>query len=734
MGTYEELKAAIQQVIRTNGNNEITGALLQNALLSIVNVVGANATFAGIATPNTNPGTADQNVFYLATEAGTYVNFGGIEINMGEAVILSNKTGNWVKTTSGFATQQQLTELESNVGQKDISAELELIQSNAFISDLGNVTSNNNFSIQKVTLKAGMSVILKQDSSQYVAVFSELVRGAYKVISVGTQPKIYLAKEDKDIYISVANTHTINFSFSDVAESAFNANVAASQSQEILQTESWRLADEIIVAENSLMDTGGGIIANAAFDVCQVMIKKGDKVKITAAISSYLAVFAKKIRGERIVLLVGSGNKTYEYVADYSGILVYTKPKASEGLYILRSPISEVAYVGNPLYGKKILCLGDSITEFKYDGMGYPDWIRLKTGAEVYCCGIGGTRISARQATVDAPSTSVEAYAALDIVNIVGALCSGNWSKQIAAAEWLKNNTADDNTAIVQMLSTLNIKSFDYITILAGTNDWTSNYAFGDSNPFGKNAPYYVNSAINRIAYDLSINAPLAKLVAFTPLVRYADQRVDSQWSDVAKNRNRTLAEFSLKLMQEWRSNHIPCGDLYWGMGWNRHNFPAFFLSDDNVHPFQGFEQIADKIIGYLNSDLSNDNELAYLFAQREAIYSVLGMTGIYEYPTANVIAENSMIDAYGGVSTNNGWTIKSISVTKGDVVRLNQGTSIYVSVFAKKNGDKYIPLVVGKGGLIFYEYVADYDGDLYYSLPDGYDDISVVHSDFLAK
>ena len=115
MGTYEELKAAIRQVIRTNGNKEITGALLQNALISIVNVVGANATFAGIATPNTNPGTADQNVFYLATEAGTYINFGGIEINMGEAVILSNKTGNWVKTTSGFATQQQLTELESDV-------------------------------------------------------------------------------------------------------------------------------------------------------------------------------------------------------------------------------------------------------------------------------------------------------------------------------------------------------------------------------------------------------------------------------------------------------------------------------------------------------------------------------------------------------------------------------------------------------------------------------------------
>ncbi len=107
MGTYVDLKTAIDSVIRTNGNNEITGAWLQHVLLSMVNSLGANATFAGIATPETIPGTPDQNVFYLATEAGMYVNFNGIEIAKGEAVILSNKTGNWIKTTTGFATQQQ---------------------------------------------------------------------------------------------------------------------------------------------------------------------------------------------------------------------------------------------------------------------------------------------------------------------------------------------------------------------------------------------------------------------------------------------------------------------------------------------------------------------------------------------------------------------------------------------------------------------------------------------------
>lgn len=63
MANYQELKQAIADVIKTNGNQEITGAILQNVLKSIVSVIGENATFAGIATPETNPGTPDQNYF-----------------------------------------------------------------------------------------------------------------------------------------------------------------------------------------------------------------------------------------------------------------------------------------------------------------------------------------------------------------------------------------------------------------------------------------------------------------------------------------------------------------------------------------------------------------------------------------------------------------------------------------------------------------------------------------------
>ena len=46
MGNYKELKQAVSDVIKTNGNQEITGAILQNTLLSIINSVGKNFQYA----------------------------------------------------------------------------------------------------------------------------------------------------------------------------------------------------------------------------------------------------------------------------------------------------------------------------------------------------------------------------------------------------------------------------------------------------------------------------------------------------------------------------------------------------------------------------------------------------------------------------------------------------------------------------------------------------------------
>lgn len=108
MANWSTLKAAIANIIKTNGNQEITGQLLQNVLNNIVSSVGENSTFAGIATPATNPGVPDGPVFYIATTVGDYANFDGVSVADGEAVILQWNGGAWTKKTTRLATEQEI--------------------------------------------------------------------------------------------------------------------------------------------------------------------------------------------------------------------------------------------------------------------------------------------------------------------------------------------------------------------------------------------------------------------------------------------------------------------------------------------------------------------------------------------------------------------------------------------------------------------------------------------------
>lgn len=114
MANYMTLKTAIQEVIRQNGNNEITGALLQQSLLAMINSLGAGYQFAGVAVPSTNPGTPDQNVFYIASTAGTYANFGNIVIVENETVVLKYN-GTWTKENTGLTTTGRTEQLNKNI-------------------------------------------------------------------------------------------------------------------------------------------------------------------------------------------------------------------------------------------------------------------------------------------------------------------------------------------------------------------------------------------------------------------------------------------------------------------------------------------------------------------------------------------------------------------------------------------------------------------------------------------
>ena len=93
---YDQIKESIKAVIKENGNYEITGNVLQAVLLSMVDTLGPEYQFLGIATKSTVPVVVEGNSFYITTEVGTYTNFknsGNTTITVNQLGILTSTNG-----------------------------------------------------------------------------------------------------------------------------------------------------------------------------------------------------------------------------------------------------------------------------------------------------------------------------------------------------------------------------------------------------------------------------------------------------------------------------------------------------------------------------------------------------------------------------------------------------------------------------------------------------------------
>nr|UWF90098.1 MAG: hypothetical protein [Bacteriophage sp.] len=95
---YDQIKESIKAVIKENGNYEITGNVLQTVLLSMVDTLGPEYQFLGIATKSTVPVVVEGNSFYITVEVGTYTNFK----NSGNTAITVNRLG-ILTSTNGTA-------------------------------------------------------------------------------------------------------------------------------------------------------------------------------------------------------------------------------------------------------------------------------------------------------------------------------------------------------------------------------------------------------------------------------------------------------------------------------------------------------------------------------------------------------------------------------------------------------------------------------------------------------
>lgn len=294
----------------------------------------------------------------------------------------------------------------------------------------------------------------------------------------------------------------------------------------------------------------------------------------------------------------------------YCNLLDYNS--ATDGVWKITSGslVDIISSIGKkvdlPLNDVKLVCFGDSITQFT-DSYGYSwtNYLNNNEGATVYNVAIGGSQIRQRMATSDSPLSSNQAYAALDIYSLVKAACEQNFIYQDAAVSYLIENGENDYSRIISTLKQIDFNSIDMVIIFGGTNDWLNSPDYWGDFETSTDA-MLTSGAIRLIIQTLCSTYPHLQVMFITPIVRWISsslaERTTENWGDNYKVNDTTLKEFVSKIKTLIKNEHLPICDLYTNLGWNQYNFYNFFYDDDGTHPYNGFKEIAKAIANFINS------------------------------------------------------------------------------------------------------------------------------------
>ena len=128
----------VQEILDAVQNKETTRPVLNSSKLitsgAVRNALAEGYLYKGVADHTTNPGTPTEKVFYIASDPGTYSNFGtGISVAEGEVAILKYDTA-WHKEVTGAATAAQVTELGQKVDENcTVDAKRFIVDSEQYI-------------------------------------------------------------------------------------------------------------------------------------------------------------------------------------------------------------------------------------------------------------------------------------------------------------------------------------------------------------------------------------------------------------------------------------------------------------------------------------------------------------------------------------------------------------------------------------------------------------------------
>lgn len=267
---------------------------------------------------------------------------------------------------------------------------------------------------------------------------------------------------------------------------------------------------------------------------------------------------------------------------------------------MLENYISGSSGATGPSGATKVVLFGDSLLE-RSDALGKTvgDYIAQIAGVEVFNCGIGGARLSARCVVsgLNGVADSNQAYGALDVENLVQAVCGNDLSLQRSAVQYLKSQ-GDDNSRQLNIMDQLPGLSPDMIFILAGTNDYVSEVSSTDD---------AIPKAMERIAKVVAEKYPHAVLIFITPPPRQANLADSSTFSDdyMATGAVSLLPDVCRLIVNTAESLHCETIDLYNRLGWNRYNYAAQCSGIDGTHPVKGFCSMAAYIAKFIRFPLS---------------------------------------------------------------------------------------------------------------------------------
>lgn len=257
-----------------------------------------------------------------------------------------------------------------------------------------------------------------------------------------------------------------------------------------------------------------------------------------------------------------------------------------------------------------IVTFGDSITQFEDSSLkSYPMWLQDITSANVINVGIGGTQFRARTTPTSSPSNDIEGYAGLDVVSLVKAATTQNFTvvENSAAVVQSIANPMHSVVDVVKRLKGIDWDNVDIVVMFAGTNDWYGGANMGVSDSQNEQTTL---GAINSIIRMINTTYPHIQVYWFTPIVRYIGEQSqwnDSNWAGNLLVEGKTLIDYVDAIIAEVRKQNIPVCDLYRTLGWNQHNFKYYFNSSDGTHPNRGLRFIANKVASFIEANKTID-------------------------------------------------------------------------------------------------------------------------------